>query len=42
MKMIENQGDEVRYMSSDELAKFRDAESEKFSKLFKQLVQEKK
>jgi tripartite-type tricarboxylate transporter receptor subunit TctC len=41
-KMIETQGDEVHYMNSEELAKFRDIESEKVSKLFKQLVQEKK
>ncbi len=42
IKMIENQGDEVRYMNSDDLAKYRDLESERVSKLFKQLVEEKK
>jgi tripartite-type tricarboxylate transporter receptor subunit TctC len=42
IKLIENQGDEVHYMNSEELAKFRDLESEKFSKLFKLLVEEKK
>jgi tripartite-type tricarboxylate transporter receptor subunit TctC len=42
VKMIENQGDEVRYMSSEELAKYRDIESERVSKLLKQLVEEKK
>lgn len=42
LKMIENQGDEVHYMNHEELEKFRDIESERVSKLFKQLVQEKK
>lgn len=38
---IRNTGDEVYYMSGDELAKFWDTESEKIAKLFKQLYKEK-
>ena len=42
INMIETQGDEVRYMSGEELAKYWDMESEKFAKLLKQLIEEKK
>jgi tripartite-type tricarboxylate transporter receptor subunit TctC len=40
--IIANQGDEVRFMNSDELAKFRVRELEKATKLVKQLIEQKK
>lgn len=42
IKIIENQGDEVHYMNSDELTTYRDLESQRSSRLFMQLVKEKK
>jgi len=42
INLIENQGDEVRFMSSDELSKFRVGEAEKLTQLVKQLLEQKK
>jgi tripartite-type tricarboxylate transporter receptor subunit TctC len=42
IKIIENQGDEVRYMGSDELMKYCDKESAMHAKLYKQLLLEEK
>ena len=42
IKMIENQGDEVRYMGSDELVKYAERESAMHAKLYKQLLLEEK
>ena len=42
IKMIENQGEEVRYMSGEALAKYWDYESETLAKLYKQLIEEQK
>jgi tripartite-type tricarboxylate transporter receptor subunit TctC len=39
--MIEKLGDEVRYMTGDELTKYWDAESEKVAVLFKELIKKK-
>jgi len=40
--VIESQGDEVNYVSGDQFAKIQEAASQKVSKLFKQLLEEKK
>ena len=40
--MIENQGDEVVFMDSDQLTRFWDNESEMIAKLYKQLLEEQK
>lgn len=40
--LLEQQGDEVTYMNAEELAKYRDLEAERVTKLFKQLLAEKK
>ncbi len=42
IKMIENQGDEVRYMGSEELVKYSERESAMHAKLYKQLLLEEK
>jgi len=42
IKVIENQGDEVRFMGSDELAKYAVKESAMYAKLYKQLLLEEK
>lgn len=42
IKMIENQGDEVRYMASDDLVKYAEKESAMHAKLYKQLLLEEK
>lgn len=42
INVIESQGDEVRHVNGDEFAKITDRESQKVSKLFKTLIQEKK
>jgi hypothetical protein len=42
INVIESQGDEVRHVNGDEFAKITDRESQRVSKLFKTLIQEKK
>lgn len=42
IKIAESNGDVVTFMNGDELAKHMDWETEKFKKLFKQLIEEKK
>ncbi len=42
IKIIEEQGGEVRYMSSDEVVKLCDAETERLAKIYKRLIEEKK
>jgi tripartite-type tricarboxylate transporter receptor subunit TctC len=42
IKTIENLGDEVRYMSAEQLARHWDNDSETLSKLYKQLIEEQK
>jgi len=42
IKIIEGQGDEVVHLNGDEMSKYLDQESAKFSKLLKQLIEEEK
>ena len=42
MKIIENQGDEVHFMTGDDWAKYLEIESEKLGKIYKQIIAEEK